>query len=173
MKSAEYRTDMSARDSDGRTPLHIASSQGRLDILDYLLELKTSDINALDKDALTPSKLAHKRGKRDACIRIAIAKADQENEDHKNRMSLQDALATHDIVTVEQQLKTGADMRGFKPETWRATLSATDKQVIVIVEDGMSQSIVKIFTPDVCFPLNNSTRHLWFVAYSQIHDLLD
>ena len=50
---------MNTADRDGRTPLHIASSQGHLSIVEYLIN-HGADVNKADNDGCTPIMVAKK-----------------------------------------------------------------------------------------------------------------
>ena len=49
----ERGTDMSAQAEDGRTPLHLASERGRVDVAQMLVE-RSANVSAQAKDRSTP-----------------------------------------------------------------------------------------------------------------------
>lgn len=59
-KIAEYKPDLTARDSCGRSPLHYAASAGRLGSLLWLVK-QNVDINAVDNDGCTALQMALKK----------------------------------------------------------------------------------------------------------------
>ena len=50
--------DKSPRDNNGRTPLHVAASNGHLDVCKYIME-KIQDKNPRDNSGQTPIDKAH------------------------------------------------------------------------------------------------------------------
>jgi arabinooligosaccharide transport system substrate-binding protein len=68
--------DASARDSDGRTPLHEAASSGRIEIAKLLLALG-AQIDAKSKDGLTPLQLAKRGGYRELANLLIAHGADE------------------------------------------------------------------------------------------------
>ena len=66
---------VSAKDSDGRTPLHAASLQGKLNMVEFLL-LKGAYVDALDISNATPLYLAVNRGHAAATQALLAAGAD-------------------------------------------------------------------------------------------------
>ena len=46
--------DINSHDYDGRTALHLAASEGRINVLDYLLQAPDIDVNSVDRYGSTP-----------------------------------------------------------------------------------------------------------------------
>ena len=57
----EFGADPNARDSDGNTPLHLASKNGHLEIVEILLD-RGVDVNARNNYNIIPLHLASQRG---------------------------------------------------------------------------------------------------------------
>ena len=56
---------LEARDARQRTPLHLASAMGQVDVMDALLAAG-ADIEARDDEGMSPRKLAGRRGRKAA-----------------------------------------------------------------------------------------------------------
>ncbi len=56
---------MNSRDKEDRTPLHVASQNGHLDVIRWLLD-RGADVNALEVNGKTPLSLALDEGKIEA-----------------------------------------------------------------------------------------------------------
>jgi uncharacterized protein len=76
--------DVNARSSGGETPLMLAASRGRLDIIDLLIE-RGADVNAATEAGNTALMLAAARGQVDAARALIERGA---RADHRNKFGL-------------------------------------------------------------------------------------
>lgn len=65
--------DLSLGDYDGRTPLHLAASEGRGDIVSHFLGAGLTDINPIDRWGNTPLDDA-RRGEFDDVVKLLAGK---------------------------------------------------------------------------------------------------
>ena len=71
--------DFEDADYDGRTPIHLAASEGQLEVIEYLLEAGLKQINPVDRYANTPLDDA-KRGGFEAVANFLKANGGRQKE---------------------------------------------------------------------------------------------
>lgn len=93
-------------DTNGWTPLHMASKHGNSDIVQYLVEKQSASLDATDHNGRTSLWLAAKRGHLDifhylseqgACVNVAD----------------KDGITPHDLASAWEESHTGIEYRIF------------------------------------------------------------
>jgi hypothetical protein len=95
---------LSIKDRDGITPLHVASSNGRKDVVEFLLS-KGADKNAINVDGMTPLHLAAGYGHKEVVELLLSNNADVNIKDSHGMTPMRVAKATdhNDIVEFLRQ----------------------------------------------------------------------
>ena len=57
-ESKKESIDVNAKNKDGWTPLHLAATKGRIEIVEYLVEKGAEDVNAKNEYGQTPLHIA-------------------------------------------------------------------------------------------------------------------
>lgn len=101
--------DVNGVDSHDRTLLHLAVSEGNVDIVRFLIH-KGAYVNVLNDDDRTPLHLAVMKGRIDI-VRLLIAKGAYESPvDKDKRTPLHMAIKRGDIAIVRLLIVKGADL---------------------------------------------------------------
>lgn len=141
--------DVDSKDKAGRTPLHLAASQGKEKIVQLLAE-KSKDINARDKERKTPLHLAAAQGK-DKAVDILLkkgAKPDLEDYDKQTPLHLaagKQAGKTAGKVTAlllpKMTKKDGKDKNG-RTALHIAAEAGHDEVVAKLLEDAATRKSI-------------------------------
>ncbi len=100
---------VATKDSNGRTPLHLAAWQGHRDAVELLLNHK-SDVNARDKAGDTPLHLAAGHGAQETVELLLARGAEVNAEDELGMTPLHKAVSLNQLETAEVLLSHGADV---------------------------------------------------------------
>ena len=105
----EHSPNVNSQDfTDSATPLHVAASEGHLQIARRLLECDT-DVNAQNEDKETPLHVALKRGHLEVARMLIERGADMSTPDKDSEIPLHLALRTGKLEVARMLLECGAD----------------------------------------------------------------
>lgn len=107
--------DVHSRDEKGRTPLHHASMNGEIEIVQFLLGNR-AEIDALDEDELTPLHLACLKGRLDIADLLIKNGAKIHASREHGWAPIHAASTGGKATTVELLMRNGADVRARNKE---------------------------------------------------------
>ncbi|MBW1808307.1 MAG: ankyrin repeat domain-containing protein [Deltaproteobacteria bacterium] len=115
---------LTAKDSQGRRPVHLAAERGRHKVMKFLL-IKKVDLTATDNEGMTPLHLAAGRGNIETLVLMASAGAALNTKDHAGRTPLHLAQENKKHETACLLVSLGAnlfiiDVYGNSPAAWLA-----------------------------------------------------
>jgi ankyrin repeat protein len=149
---AESGVNVNAPDSaGGRTALHWAAKEGKVEIIPLLLE-KGADVNVKDRAGKTPLCIAAESGKADAVKMLLAAKSDVNAKDRLDGTPLMWAAALGTPETVALLIDAGAtvnvtDKNGLTPLLWAAGIG-DPKSVTLLIEKKADLSAADNLTGD-------------------------
>ena len=79
--------EVDIKDYDGRTPLHLAASEGHLEVIEYLFVSGLRNINPIDRWDNTPLDDAE-RGNFELVVAFLVSKGAKKAEDLRHRVAV-------------------------------------------------------------------------------------
>jgi ankyrin repeat protein len=124
MSSPNQGVEINARDSEGKTVLHVAAQSGHVEIVDALLQ-RNIDVNALDDHQWTPLHLAAHEGQLDV-IQLLLEKGADFLAKNRHDTVLHQAVSGNNPEVIKSILNKMKEKCGDDSQAWYAAINAQD-----------------------------------------------